>query len=87
MFACDGAKSVPIAVPISCVYRTVSKKKLLLYYYKSNAENIKDDYIGETKCKFGKRIKEHQGSDKEFAIVKNFKRKILIPHQCQNLAF
>ena len=59
-----------------------------VYYYGSNAENIKDDYIGETKSRFGKRIKEHQGSDKESAIVKNVKdRKILIPHKCQNLAF
>ena len=50
-----------------------------MYYYESNAENIKDDYVGETKCRFGKHIKEHQWSDKESAIVKILRRKILIP--------
>ena len=47
----------------------------VVYHYESNAENIKDDYVRETKCRFGKRIKEHQGRDQESAIVKNFKEK------------
>ena len=51
----------------------------VVYYYKSNAENIKDEYVGETKCRFGKRIKEYQGSDKESAIVNNFKEKDIDP--------
>ena len=37
------------------------------------------DYIGETKCRFGKRIKEHQGVDKNSAIVSNVISKGLGP--------
>ena len=44
----------------------------VVYYYKSDLPNIVDDYTGETKCRLGKRMKEHLGSDKESAIVKNF---------------
>ena len=60
----------------------------VVYYYESSAENIKDDYVGETKCRFGKRIKEHQGkgATKNLLLPKILRRKILIPHQCQNLA-
>ena len=44
----------------------------VVYYYKSDLPNIVDDYTGETKCRLGKRMKEHLSSDKESAIVKNF---------------
>ena len=50
----------------------------IIYYYENkNDENTA--YIGETKCRFGKRIKEHQGSDKQSAIVINFQEKNLPP--------
>ena len=50
----------------------------IVYYYKSGKED-RVDYIGETKCRFGKRIKEHQGVDKNSAIVSNFTSKGLGP--------
>ena len=43
----------------------------LIYHY--TCPTSADDYIGETKCRLGKRIEEHQGSDKESAIVRHFK--------------
>ena len=50
----------------------------IVYYYKgSTADN--NDYTGETKCRLGKRVKEHQGGDKESAIVKNFREKDIDP--------
>ena len=42
----------------------------VVYYYKSSNDHHKDEYIGETKCRLGKRVNEHQGSDKESAIEK-----------------
>ena len=50
----------------------------IVYHYKSSKEDC-IDYTGETKCRFGKRIKEHQGADKNSAIVTNFKSKDLSP--------
>ena len=50
----------------------------IVYYYQSkNDEDIA--YIGETKCRFGKRIVEHQGRDKQSAIVTHFLDKNLPP--------
>ena len=50
----------------------------IVYYYNSKEEdNV--NYTGETKCRLGKRIKEHQGSDKNSAIVLNFQAKDLPP--------
>ena len=43
----------------------------VVYYYKGSGGRIRDDYTGETRCRLGKRIKEHQGRDKGSAIVKN----------------
>ena len=42
----------------------------LVYHYEDRRVDNKEDYTGETKCRIGKRIKEHQGSDKESAIAK-----------------
>ena len=43
----------------------------IVYYYESKRdESIA--YTGETKCRLGKRIKEHQGRDKNSAIVIDF---------------
>ena len=50
----------------------------LIYYYQ-NKDDENAAYIGETKCRFGKRIQEHQGSDKQSAIVLNFQEKNLPP--------
>ena len=50
----------------------------IIYRYKSSKED-QVDYTGETKCRFGKRIKEHQGADKNSAIVTHFKTKNLSP--------
>ena len=36
-------------------------------------------YTGETKCRLGKRMKEHLGRDKESAIVKNVLSKSIPP--------
>ena len=50
----------------------------IAYYYESKRdESIA--YTGETKCRFGKRIKEHQGRDKNSAIVIDFSAKGLAP--------
>ena len=49
----------------------------IVYYYKGSNNN--NDYTGETKCRLGKRIREHQGGDKESAIVKNFQGKDIDP--------
>ena len=48
-------------------------------HYKSSNEHHKDEYMGETKCRLGKRVNEHQGSDKESAIVKNAIEKKIYP--------
>ena len=50
----------------------------LIYYYQ-NKEDNNTAYIGETKCRLGKRIKEHQGADKQSAIVINCREKNLPP--------
>ena len=50
----------------------------IIYYYQ-NKQDENTAYIGETKCRFGKRIQEHRGSDKQSAIVINFKEKDLPP--------
>ena len=50
----------------------------IIYYYESKTdESIA--YTGETKCRLGKRIKEHQGRDKNSAIVIDFTAKGLPP--------
>ena len=51
----------------------------VVYHYKSSNEHHKDEHIGETKCRLGKRVNEHQGSDKESAIVKNAIEKKIDP--------
>ena len=50
----------------------------IVYYFDSASEN-NVDYTGETKCRWGKRIVEHQGRDKKSAIVINFQSKNLPP--------
>ena len=52
----------------------------IVYYFDSASEN-NVDYTGETKCRWGKRIVEHQGRDKKSAIVINFQSKNLPPPQ------
>ena len=52
----------------------------IVYYFDSASEN-NVDYTGETKCRWGKRIVEHQGRDKKSAIVINFQSKNLAPPQ------
>ena len=39
----------------------------------------RDDYIGETKCRLGTRIQQHQRSDKEQAINQNYTKKNIDP--------
>ena len=51
----------------------------VIYYYKGSGNEEKDDYIGETKCRLGSRIKQHQRLDKESAIFQNFIVKDLNP--------
>ena len=50
----------------------------LVYYYQSRRDQD-CDYTGETKGRYGKRIGEHQGRDKESAIVIDFQAKGLPP--------
>ena len=50
----------------------------LVYYYNSQSEE-NTDYTGETKCRIGKRHKDHQGADPKSAIVLNFRKKGLPP--------
>ena len=52
----------------------------VIYYFDSASENDVD-YTGETKCRFGKRVGQHQGGDKQSAIVINFQTKNLPPPQ------
>ena len=50
----------------------------LIYCYQ-NKDDENTAYIGETKCRFEIRIKERQGTDKQSAIVVNFKEKNIPP--------
>ena len=50
---------------------------LVYYFQSSREENV--TYTGETKCRLGKRIKEHQGKDKMSAIVIDYKKKGIQP--------
>ena len=50
---------------------------IVYYYQRNDDENV--DYIGETKVRFGKRIKQHQGGDKGSSIVIDFKANNLAP--------
>ena len=50
----------------------------VVYYYNSQSEE-NTDYTGETKCRIGKRHKDHQGADPKSAIVINFRKKGLPP--------
>ena len=49
----------------------------LIYYFKRKTDE--NAYTGETKMRLGKRIKEHQGGDKNSAIVLDFQEKNLPP--------
>ena len=53
------------------------QSNIIYYYEKETDENT--TYTGETKVRFGKRIKEHQGRDKGSAIVTHFSKKGLPP--------
>ena len=46
----------------------------IVYYYE-NKRDENNNYTGETRVRFGKRIKEHQGRDKGSAIVIDFTTK------------
>ena len=48
----------------------------LIYYFKRKTDES-STYIGETKVRLGKRMKEHQGGDKSSAIVLDFREKSL----------
>ena len=50
----------------------------IIYYYQSKHDE-ETAYIGETRCRLGKRILEHQGWDKQSAIVINTNEKNLPP--------
>ena len=50
----------------------------IIYYYKSKLDE-NAAYTGETRCRFGKRIQQHRGSDKKSAIVLNYQEKGLPP--------
>ena len=50
----------------------------IVYFYQSKWDD-NTTYTGETKCRFGKRIREHQGTDKKSAIVLNCQEKGLPP--------
>ena len=50
----------------------------LIYYYERR-DDEDTAYTGETRCRIGKRIQEHQGRDKQSAIVLNFQEKNLPP--------
>ena len=50
----------------------------LIYYY-INPSDPTDDYGGETKCRLGKRIKDHQGTDKYSTIYRHNMNKDLPP--------
>ena len=50
----------------------------LVYHFISETDE-NATYTGETKCRLGKRIKEHQGNDKKSAIYLNFTTKGLPP--------
>lgn len=43
----------------------------LVYHYKKDLTEDYDDYGGETKCRIGKRIKDHRGADKNSTIYRN----------------
>ena len=49
----------------------------LIYYFKRKTDE--NAYTGETKVRLGKRMKEHQGGDKNSAIVLDFQEKNLPP--------
>ena len=50
---------------------------IVYYYQRNDDENV--DYIGGTKVRFGKRIKQHQGGDKGSSVVIDFKANNLAP--------
>ena len=51
----------------------------LVYYYKGSGGEERDDYVGETKCRMGKRTQQHQRSDKESAIYQNYTKRNIDP--------
>ena len=51
----------------------------LVYEYRGSGGEERDDYIGETKCRLGTRIQQHQRSDKESAIYQNYTKKNIDP--------
>ena len=51
----------------------------LVYEYRGSGGELRDDYIGETKCRLGTRIQQHQRSDKESAIYQNYTNKNIDP--------
>ena len=51
----------------------------LVYYYKGSGGEERDDYVGETKCRMGKRTQQHQRSDKESAIYQNYTNRNIDP--------
>ena len=52
---------------------------LRYFFFKGSGGEERDDYVGETKCRMGKRTQQHQRSDKESAIYQNYTKRNIDP--------